>query len=152
VKVPLLGSSDAGDRDIPGDSVSPAALRGRTIVVVDDDADGCELVAEVLRRSGARVVASGSVEDALLAFHENHPDVIVSDIGMPYFDGYELIRRIRQLPAVGGGQVAVIAVSGLGGNGLQAKALRGGFQAYVPKPIEPPILVNAILGLVSHEQ
>jgi len=150
VRLPALGNKPAEQRDPSSNSdLSSAALAGRTIVVVDDDADGCELVAEVLGRSGARVIASKSAEEALAAFHQNRPDAIVTDIGMPHYDGYELVRRIRELPEIAARQVPVIAVSALGGKDLQAKVLRGGFQAYMPKPIDPAGLVRAIQGLVS---
>src|SRR5207237_5782069 len=77
---------------------TPAGLlTGVEVLVVDDDADARDLVAAVLVRSGARVRTASSVDEAVERLRERRPDVLLSDIGLPSQDGYELIRRVRAL-------------------------------------------------------
>ena len=73
-------------------------LRGVKVVFVDDDSDSRELVKRVLSEHGADVWTAGSSDEGRSVFSEVRPDVLVSDIGMPREDGYELIRAIRALP------------------------------------------------------
>ncbi len=76
-----------------------AILRGLRILVVDDDADTREYLAVVLTRHGAEAQAAGSASAALALFKELRPDVLISDIGMPGADGYDLIRQVREYEA-----------------------------------------------------
>ncbi len=91
------GSADLGraQRGAPGEGTLP--LSGLRVVVVDDETDARELVAAVLTESGARVIAVGSVAEAILAIERHRPDVLVSDIGMPSEDGYSLMRKLKAM-------------------------------------------------------
>ena len=75
----------------------PPDLSGITGLVVDDQSDARDLLKRVLQDCDAAVVTAGSAEEALRVVEENEPDVLVSDIGMPDMDGYELLRRVRAL-------------------------------------------------------
>ena len=87
--------------DAPCDVVR---LSGVTILVVDDEPDARELVRRFLTSCDARVVTAASADEALAALAEHRPDVLISDIGMPDVDGYELMRRVRSLPDDGSRQ------------------------------------------------
>jgi CheY-like chemotaxis protein len=123
------------------------------VLVVDDEADARELVATLLRHYGARVTAVSSAAEALALLKssdaETRPDVLVSDIGMPGEDGYSLIERIRRLAPEHGGLIPAIALTAYGRASDRMRALSAGFQAHMPKPVEPAELMIVISGLSS---
>ncbi|HEY9294870.1 MAG TPA: GAF domain-containing protein, partial [Phormidium sp.] len=92
-------------------NVTPASLVGLRIVVVDDDPDNCELVANVLTQYGALVKIAFSAGEALKIITQLKPDVLVSDLGMPGEDGYTLIRKVRQLEANSGATMCAVAIA-----------------------------------------
>lgn len=132
-----------------GASVDPPQLPaqridGLHILVVDDDADGRALTSLVLTNLGARVDGVGSARDAREVLAGQRPDVLVTDIGMPGEDGYALIRQIRQHEEEHGGFLPAIALTGYAGHEEQKRILAAGFQAHVPKPLDPAELTTAI--------
>ena len=125
------------------------SLAGIRVLVVEDQQDNRDLIAEVLRSAGAEVVEAGSVREALTALRVFRPHALVSDIAMPGEDGYSLVRRIRQWPAEEGGATAAIAVSAYAREEDRARALAAGFHDHLPKPFEPQALTTAVLRLVG---
>jgi CheY-like chemotaxis protein len=119
-------------------------LHDLRIVVVSDSPDGRALTSLMLTDAGASVVAVGSVREALQAIDAQRPDVLVSDIRLPDEDGYALIRQVRDGEAEQGGFLVALAVTGYVRAEDQARILAAGFQAHVPKPVEPGELVTAI--------
>src|SRR4029077_19216398 len=89
------------------------ALSGLTVLVVDDDDDSRQFVARILKNGGAVVLEADSVQTALAMVIRDHPDVLLSDIGMPQLDGYDLIRKVRSLPGEAGGRIAAAAVTAM---------------------------------------
>jgi two-component system CheB/CheR fusion protein len=124
-------------------------LDGLSVLVVDDEADVREALAGLLEHHGARVRGAAAVDDALEAFRKEVPDVLVSDIGMPGEDGYELMRRLRLLPAEGGGQVPALAVSAYAREEDRQKAVLAGFQVHLSKPVPPAELVAHVARLAG---
>jgi CheY-like chemotaxis protein len=122
-------------------------LTGVSVVVVDDEPDARGLVARVLQECGANVSAAPCAEDALALIESDKPDVLVSDIGMPDVDGFELLRRLRRLPAARGGQLPVIALTAFARDEDRARALEAGFSTHLTKPIDLPALVAAVAEL-----
>jgi len=122
----------------------PERLDGLHVLVVDDDADGRALTALVLTDAGARVSAAMSAREARQMLSAQPPDVLVSDIGMPGEDGYALIRDIREYERAHGGCLPVIALTGYAGDDERIRILAAGFQAHVPKPLDPAELTAAI--------
>jgi PAS domain S-box-containing protein len=122
-------------------------LRNLRIVVVEDDPDTQELMMTVLQRHGAEVIAAASGAKALAEIRRHKPNLIISDIGMPHENGYELIRKIRALPPDEGGHIPAIAVTAYAGASDRRRALLAGFQTHLAKPIEPDDLVAVILSL-----
>jgi signal transduction histidine kinase len=124
-------------------------LTGLRVLVVDDDADGLELIAAMLRRDGAEVRAEPSADAALAQLPEWRPDVLVSDIGMPSVDGYELIRRLRGLTPDQGGRTPALALTAFAHPQDRTRALSAGFNIYVPKPVDPFELAVSVANLAG---
>jgi len=114
----------------------PERLDGLKVLVVDDEPDARDLLRVGLGRCGAEVSVAGSVEEALRAVEKERPDLLISDIGMPGQDGYELIRLVRALPAAAGGRVPAIALTAYARTEDRLHALRAGYQMHVSKPVE----------------
>jgi PAS domain S-box-containing protein len=123
------------------------SLRDLRVLVVDDEADARELLAEVLSRCGADVVVASSAEEALSKVRESRPDVLVSDIEMPGQNGYDLIRAVRALGREEGGAVPAAALTAYAGAEDRMKALSAGFQIHLPKPVQPAELATVIASL-----
>lgn len=132
----------------PRDLLSSAALAGIRVLLVDDDEDARNAIADTLASVGARVEQAVSAEDALQRLERNRPDVLLSDIGMPVQDGYALIRRVRGLPRERGGDVPAIALTAYARREDVTKAESSGFQLHVPKPVELEDLIAAISSLM----
>ncbi len=118
------------------------------ILVVDDESDTRDLLKTALGECGAEVVTVSSASAAFELIRSAPPDVLISDIGMPVEDGYQLIGRIRALPAATGGRVPAIALTAYARFEDRLKALRSGYQMHVPKPVELAELVAVVLSLV----
>jgi PAS domain S-box-containing protein len=152
-RVRLPSAASLAPRDAatsPGSSaVVPELERvdGLYVLLVEDDADARELFASVLDDRGARVVAAGSSEEALRAFEDEPPEVLVCDIGLPGEDGYTLLRRIRSLPAERGGDVPAAAITAYASPEDRRRALEAGFQRHVPKPFDPAELPALVAEL-----
>ena len=118
------------------------------VLLVDDDDDSRSFAAFVLEQSGAIVTTAASVGEALLAIGTASPDILVSDIGMPMLNGYELLHQIRSLPMSFTHSIPAIALTAYAGEGNRQQALDAGFQLHLSKPIEPDKLVQAIGDLL----
>lgn len=129
-------------------------LRDVKVLVVDDDPETCELVERVLGEHAARVTTALTPRQALDAFQRDVPDVLVSDVGMPDVDGFELMRRIRSFEEGTAGRVPAVALTAFVRPEDQARALSAGYQVFLCKPIECSKLVSAVAQLVSggHER
>ena len=130
-------------------SVQVPMLDGVRILVVDDEADGRELLAIVLEQLGAEVRAVGTADAAMAVFREWRPAVLISDIGMPGEDGYSLIQRVRALPPEEGGNVAAAALTAYARAEDRTRALLAGFQQHLPKPVEPKELAAVVANLAG---
>jgi CheY-like chemotaxis protein len=120
-----------------------------SILVVDDEPDTLQMIAELLKYCGARVATAPSAPDGFRALVKSRPELLISDIAMPSEDGYSLIRKIRALGPTHGGDVLALALTARAKEEDRNLALEAGFQMYVSKPIEPEDLVAAIRNLVK---
>lgn len=125
-------------------------LDGLQVLFVDDDPDSRELITFLLEQRGAKVTKVESASEVLSRLSQAGFDLLISDIGMPDMDGYTLIRQIRSLPPPQGGKIPAIALTAYAAESDQQKALEAGFQAHIAKPMEPEVLVRAILRLLEH--
>ena len=119
-------------------------LAGVQVLVVEDQWDTRDLLAEILGSAGCRVVAVGSANEALEAFDAAPPDVLLSDIGMPGEDGYSLLRKIRLRKPAEGGKVPAIAISAYAREEDRIRSLSAGFQIHIAKPFEPSEVLAAV--------
>jgi signal transduction histidine kinase/ActR/RegA family two-component response regulator len=122
----------------------PASLQGLRVMVVEDERDTREMVAEALKQYGASVLESSSAADALRAIAHQQPDVLVSDIGMPDMDGYELIAKIRSEYPAAIHWIPAVALTAFASEADKEKSLHAGYQAHLSKPISIAELVSAI--------
>ena len=119
-------------------------IRGLRLLIVDDDNDTLEILRVVLKQYGAQVRIAVSSADALEVFHEWQPDVLISDIGMPFEDGYALISKIRSLPPERGGNIPAAALTAYVTEKDRHKALSAGYQIHIPKPVDPTAIAAAV--------
>jgi PAS domain S-box-containing protein len=151
VTLPCEGArmeSKPGKRILEEDRVSSTSpLAGLKVLIVDDDLDSREVLATLLALRAAEVKTAGSVIEALDALSYWKPDVLISDIGMPGQDGYDLIKAIRSRGAQDGGQVPAIALTGYATLQDGERALSAGYHTHVAKPVEPRNLVDLIARL-----
>jgi signal transduction histidine kinase/ActR/RegA family two-component response regulator len=124
-------------------------LAGIKVLVVDDQPDARDLIRRVLADCGAEVLAAGNAEEALLLVEKERPHVLVSDIGMPDVDGFELLRRVRGLGHARGGRVPAIALTAFARSEDRTRALRAGFLVHVSKPVEMSELVATVAAVAG---
>jgi len=154
VNLPLLPAHTEKEREdaekrhaqLDGD-LKDADLIGVQLIVVDDEMDSARTVQAILKRRGAVIRVAGSMEEALALFIESAPQVLISDIGMPGHDGYELITRLRNLP--GGKAVPAIALTALARTEDRTRALKAGFQMHLAKPVDAAELVAVVRNLAD---
>jgi CheY-like chemotaxis protein len=125
-------------------------LSGIRILLVDDEVDALRLVGKVLAEAGASITMAGSVSEAMVAVDKEVPHILISDLGMPDEDGFDLIQWVRgaghtaeQLPAV--------ALTAFANKGHEDSALLSGFQIHVPKPVDPDRLIAVVASLTRRE-
>jgi len=122
-------------------------LKGIRVLIVDDDADTCEMLIYVLSHWGAETQASASVAEALSAVTDWQPDILLTDINMPGEDGYALISRLRTIE--NGANIPVVALTAMARPEDGERALSAGFQLHLAKPIDIDELAGAIVRLTE---
>lgn len=149
IDLPVLSmhtSPEPVEADGPPPSKGPS-LVGSLVLVVEDEKDSRDLLVAALAGVGADVVAVSSCAAALellAGAGERRFDVLVSDIGMPEEDGYELMRQVRQLDPASAGGIPAVAVTGYANAEDRQRALAAGYQVHIPKPIDPMTFVSAV--------
>lgn len=149
------GSSSPVERvhPVPREMLSsfggPERLDGVRVLVVDDETDAREMIRIGLGQCGAEVTTAASVQEALEALKAARPEIMISDIGMPDEDGYELIKRVRALAVEDGGRVPAIALTAYARTEDRLRALRAGYQMHVTKPVDLPELVAVMASLIQ---
>ena len=134
----------------PGEQIPPRAdLEGLQILVVDDDPDALTLMREVLETAGATVISADSGAAALSALNESIPHAIVSDLGMPGMDGFELLAQLRLSPLASWRNIPAAALTAYARSDDRARSLKNGFQLHLSKPIDPKELVAAVAALAT---
>lgn len=160
VELPLVNfltkPQDRG-RNIPSSSktndhqtinFSPPLLEGVSILIVDDEADARELLATILEDSGAQVTAASSANEALSLLPLSQFQLLISDIGMPYVDGYEFIRKVRELKTLQQ-FIPAVALTAYARDSDSQLAIEAGFQVHLAKPCEATQLVSVVAKLVE---
>ena len=130
----------------------PQALAGLRILVVDDEPDCATLTGYLLSQWGADVKIVYSATEALEVFEQYQiwpPDILISDIQMPAIDGYELMRRVRDMGSDSGGDLPAIALTAYTRDEDRARALVAGFQIHVAKPFDPFELLTVVESMMN---
>jgi signal transduction histidine kinase/CheY-like chemotaxis protein len=147
----LVGRVHPAARDTLPTYECPERLEGLKVLVVDDETDTRELLRVGVGQCGAEVLTAGSAQEALEAIAEESPDLLISDIGMPGEDGYELIRKVRALPAGRGRKIPAIALTAYARTEDRMRALRAGYQSHIAKPVELAELITVMASLVKRD-
>jgi len=155
VTLPLMDSKMREETPVAKEvetSPNRRSLSGKTLLLVEDDADSREVLQLFLEQCGARILSAESSKVAmeiLMSSSSSLPDLIISDLAMPEEDGYSLISRIRELSAERGGTIPAIALSAFTTVESKQKAFECGFQLYSTKPFDPDKLVADIIKLTT---
>lgn len=158
VTLPTAATAGANDREAPeaqsngfklGLREYATLLEGVRILVVDDEADTRDVIKAMLNTCGSEVNCCGSAADAIKAIRDWKPDLMVSDIGMPNEDGFELILKVRKHRSKRTRLMPAIALTAYASKDDKARTLAAGFQAHVSKPVEPEVLVKSIASALG---
>ena len=154
VEIPVVAARQKEEREHPtapafesGTACEQIALERLKVLVVDDEADARELLKRLLVECKATVLLADSANAAMEIVKSERPDVVISDIGMPERDGYDLIRDIRRLPAEQGGRTPAIALTAFARSEDRMRALMAGYQAHIAKPVEPQELIVTVASV-----
>jgi CheY-like chemotaxis protein len=123
------------------DRISIAGLR---VLVVEDEADAAEFVKRLLENHGAAVVIAASAREALDQIEKARADILISDIGLPEVDGYQLLEQVRSKDVSDGGSIPAIALTAFARSEDRTRALLAGYQAHLSKPIESRELIATV--------
>jgi signal transduction histidine kinase len=136
-----------GTENVVADKVEEKihSLKDLKVLIVEDSEDTLTLLSAMFVREGAHAITATSAREALQWASINQPDIVISDIGMPDVDGYELLERLKQLPRMNG--IPAIAISGYASDEDRRRAIGVGYLALVPKPIDVDALFTLIHDL-----
>jgi len=148
VRLPLMKTPSELNQDNSRAFACPN-LQGLKILIVDDDADTQELLRFLLEQYGAQATVATSATEAYAALSQSKMDLLLSDLGMPETDGYDLIRQIRAMPPELGGDILAIALTAYAHQTDQERVFAAGFQKHVAKPVEPEKLLASIADLIG---
>lgn len=143
VTLPCLGMDAAPVAEDGAERLPSASVR-RRILVVDDNVDVVETTTMLLSLSGHEVRSAKDGLQALHAAAEFRPEVVLLDIGLPLMDGYEVARRLRQMPESAG--ALLVALTGYGQQGDRERGRDAGFDKHMLKPVDPHALARVIDG------
>ena len=141
-----LANADAAFRQSPREQLS---LEGLHILVVDDETDALDLITVELAQHGARVKGVTNAEEALLSLEQEKFDLLISDIGMPKIDGYELIRRLRKQEETKDTRLPAVALTAYARVQDRMQAIMAGFSTHVAKPVEANELITVVASLAG---
>jgi CheY-like chemotaxis protein len=125
------------------------SLDGVTALVVDDEPDARVLVNRLIEERGGRALMAGSAEEAMGVLESSRIDILVSDIGMPDVDGYQLIQKVRAREKGEGRKLVAIALTAYARADDRQRALLAGYQMHLSKPVDPRELIAGIASLLS---
>jgi PAS domain S-box-containing protein len=144
--------ADRAPTSLPSPQTSDLQLRDLSrvkVLVVDDEPDARELINRILSDCHAEVRTAASARQAMAAIVEAIPDVLVSDLGMPDVDGFELLAQVRALKPDQGGNIPAVALTAFARSEDRLLALEAGFRAHISKPVEPSELIATVASMVA---
>jgi PAS domain S-box-containing protein len=129
--------------------MEPTSLENLKILVVDDESDALDLISMELTQHGAQVKGVNSAQEALAELQRDRFDLLISDIGMPETDGYELIRSVRKLQHDNQRKIPAVALTAYARVQDRMRAILAGYDTHVPKPVEAHELVTIVASLAG---
>lgn len=118
------------------------------ILVVEDDPDGQEVVARMLRHHNLRYDSAFTGEDALTFIEKNKYDAVIIDLALPGMDGWTLLQKLHADPNTS--KLPCIAITAFHSAEVAVQAIEAGFQAYFPKPLEATSFVRELEGVLEN--
>ena len=152
VELPLESTKNnevLGDSPALNSSVPPKQLQNIKVLAVDDEIDSLSLLAFILEKESAEVTTVTSAKKAIAILSESTFDLLISDIGMPETNGYELMRQIRAMKSPVA-TIRAIALSAYAGESDRQQALDAGFQRHIVKPFEIDNFISTVTNLLEH--
>jgi CheY-like chemotaxis protein len=156
VMLPIsLAMQTNGSREHPASPRSEPAtfeelsLEGLKVLVVDDERDSREMIAQLLSERKAQIIQAPDANSGIELLKAHRPHLILSDIGMPGKDGYEFIREVRALTPEQGGRTTAIALTAFARSEDRARAMLAGYQLHMPKPVEAHELIVTVASLAD---
>jgi CheY-like chemotaxis protein len=152
--ISVIRSEDVAHRersefsDVDIGSIELPRLEGVRAVVVDDQPDARALICRLIEEYGGQCILAETGMDALRVVSEADVNILISDIGMPDFDGYQLIRKVRSMESAKR-NLPAIALTAYARQDDRQRALLAGFQMHIAKPVEPRELVAGIASLLN---
>lgn len=143
-----MNSASCGEDETP---IDLSSLQGLRILLVDDDLDTRALLNFILTEMGATVSEVASAQAALAILQKECFDLLISDIGLPDIDGYELLRQIRSLTTAAKAQIPAIAVTGFADEQTRLKILATGFQRALTKPMDIDQFMAIVVELAGRQ-
>ena len=140
-------SSSGAAEGLGGQGGPVGELAGLTVLVVEDERDSLELVQQVLAETGAHLVCATSGQEALRMIERHRPGLLISDIGMPVMDGFELIRQVRALRDPRAAGLPAIALTAFSRREDQQRAMEAGFDEFMAKPLRPALLLQSVVAM-----
>jgi len=125
------------------------SLEGLRILIIDDETDALDLISVELAQHGAKVTAASSAHDALKTLEDAEFDLLISDIGMPNLDGYEMIRQIRAQENSKHQKIPAVALTAYARVQDRMRAIMAGYNTHVAKPVEANELITVVASLVG---
>jgi signal transduction histidine kinase/CheY-like chemotaxis protein len=125
-------------------------LENINILIVDDECDTREFLDFFLSSQGAKIQAVASVAEAIFCLNSETFDLIISDLGMPDRDGYDLIQYVRSLPAEKNRDIPAIALTAYAAETTRDRVLEAGFQKHLSKPTDSSELLKEIIALITN--
>jgi len=145
--VSVVAKGEGPERLLREVSLALAGRRGATILVAEDDTDLREVLSSWLSRNGHRVVPARDGAEALAAIERDHIDLLVLDLVMPNIDGFEVLRRLKEIR--NGVTLPVVVVTGTDRSATEMQALRLGANVYLSKPIDAAALTEEVTRLLT---
>ena len=164
LRLPILGVYTSASTALPAEALAsteatanewiaiecPPKLDGVRVLIVDDDFDTRQMLNAVLSQCEADVMTVASAAEALREIERLKPDVLVSDLGMPVQDGYELIKKVREMESrLEGKATPALALTAYAKAEDRVRALADGYQVHLSKPVEPAEFVLVVANLVG---
>jgi PAS domain S-box-containing protein len=135
--------------DVDVASIELPSLSGVRALVVDDEQDARVIICRLIEEQGGRCTLAATGHDALKILAQGDVNVLISDIGMPDFDGYQLIRKVRAMEGSAAQSIPAIALTAYARADDRQRALLAGYQMHVAKPVEPRELIAGIASLLN---